>query len=394
MDISVDTYYRRASHLTEVGRWREAIKEAVMCLAIEPSHYNALCTISRSYYELGEMEKALEFAGKAIAADPTQEWAYRLQSAVYSKKNKKKKRLETALEAIKQEPESTLALQNLTFAQLSGKKFKEARQTAEKLRSLAPDSAESHRTMGYVEYNDYQFAAAEEHFRSALKIEATDYDSLNMLGETLMKRYEGTGSFAIKKQLLNEAIDCFRQAIVLSPAMDDAKKNLREAHVKSIASTPVFLVPLAYSVLLLILLFANRKSNDPFRPELLDLADKPFEVAALYWICGLSSMLTFYWVAAVVAARGISELNRKMIDLVENPTRTAVFCGKFVFGFWLLISAYPLCLVIWKLVTLNFSLFSALNILDWTMLLLHLIAFGLNCFLMRPYILEQKTEQR
>ena len=89
MNEFAETYYQRASHLAEISRWQESIKEAGMCLAIEPSHYQALCTISRAYYHLGEMEKALEFAGKAIETDPAQEWAYRLQSAVYSKKNKK-----------------------------------------------------------------------------------------------------------------------------------------------------------------------------------------------------------------------------------------------------------------------------------------------------------------
>lgn len=386
MNEFADTYYQRASHLSDVGRWKEAIKEAGMCLAIQPSHYRALCTISRCHYELGELGKALEYAEKAIAADPTQEWAYRLQSAVYSKKDKKKKRLETALQAIKQEPESILALQNLTYAQLNHRKFKEARQTAEKLRQISPDSVESHKTFGYVEFNDSKFVEAEENFRRALKIESSDYNSLNMLGETLIKRYEKTGSFKTKKELLNEAIDCFRQALTINPTFSEAKQNLRQVQLKSIASTPILLLPLAYSIFLLIVLFLNRESSRSFRPEIFNLDNKLTEVAALYWVSGLCTMFSFYGVAATYAHKGISEANRKMLALVDKTTLT----GRLAMVIWLIVSTYPLILIIWKLATLNFDFFTLLTIFDWFMFLIGLAALIINVFVMMPFITARK----
>jgi tetratricopeptide (TPR) repeat protein len=381
MNEFADTYYQRASHLADIGRWPEAIKEAGMCLAIEPSHYRALCTISWSHYELGDHKKALEFAEKAIQTDPTQEWAYRLQSAVYSKKNKKKKRLNTALEAVRQEPESTLALQNLTYAQLSQRKFKEARQTAERLRRLAPDTADTHQTFGYVEFNDGKFAEAEESFRRALKIEATDYDSLNMLGETLMKRYEKTHSYKIKRQLLNEAIDCFRQAIVLSPTLQEAKKNLSDANLKSLASHPFSIIPLSLSLFMLVMIIINRTKARAFRPEFLNFDEKLPELKAIYIISGICLMLALFGLAAVFAQRGISDPNKKILEINDQTN----WAGKIGLGLMFLVSAFPFYLIIWKIMTNDFQTFAVYTLFDWCALGTGIFGTFLMFFLIVSY---------
>ncbi len=147
MSEFANTYYQRATHLSEIGRWQEAIREANFCLAIEPNHYSALCIISRCQYALNEFDKSSEYAERAIGIDPTQEWAYRLQASVYLKRKKLKKAFQFAQEAVKATPHQIYPLKTLASIQLELKKFKDAQKTAEIMRSKAPDSFETHEIM-------------------------------------------------------------------------------------------------------------------------------------------------------------------------------------------------------------------------------------------------------
>ncbi len=374
MDEAAELHYQRANQLSELERWRDSIIEATKCLAIEPQHYRALCNISRCHIELGDDEKSLQYAQKAIQADPTQEWAYRLQSIVYSKKNNKKKRLESALEAVKQEPESVFALQTLAYTQLQRKKYKEATQTAEKIRELAPDSVEARKTLGYVEFSKGNLTAAETNFRCSLKIEANDYDSLNSLGEVLLERFYKTSDFQTKRQILNEAIDCFRQAVAINPTKSEAKENLKKANLNSLSGSIFIIFPLLISVVLLITLVLNTNAYAQFRPDFLNIKDKSPEILLLYVFSWLSFLITAWAVTAAKAQETLTEANRNILEAVEKPN----IYGKFAVAFWLLISSYPLIFIIWKLVTFDFESFYLFKWLDWITLLIGLIALFLN----------------
>jgi tetratricopeptide (TPR) repeat protein len=391
MNEFADQHYQRALHLSDIGRWKEAIIEAMKCLANEPQHYRALCTISRCHYQLGDAKKALEFAGKAIEADPTQEWAYRLQSAVYSQKNKPKKRIEAALEAVKQEPESILALQSLAYAQMARTKFKDALQTAEKVRQLAPDSIEAHKTLGYAEFNLENFAAAEENFRRALQIQADDDDTLNMLGETLLKKAEKTFSSKNRKPLISEAVNCFRQALVINPHSADARKNLQNARLRNAAESPFFRVAIAYNLLLLVFFALHHKSWRSYLPEMFNLINKSLEISALYWITGLSLLIVLYAIAGRESEKKLPEKDRRLFELVDKPT----VIGKLAAGFWLIISAYPIYLLVWQIISLNFATFGAFTFFDWVTFLTGLILLGVYVVLIIPYLFgKSKTVNR
>jgi tetratricopeptide (TPR) repeat protein len=323
---------------------------------------------------------------KSHRSSPPQEWAYRLQSCVYSQKNNKKKRLQHALEAVKQEPESVLALQALAYAQLHRKKYKEATATAKKIREIAPDSADTHKTCGYVEFSKGNLVEAEEYFRRALKIEANDYNSLNTLGEVLLEKFYKTSDYKMKRQIINEAIDCFRQAIAINPILPEAKENLKKANFNSLSGSQFIILPLLISVAFLITLVLNSNAYVQYRPEFLNIKDKPPEILLLYVFSWLGILIASLGITVVKAQDNLTETNQNILKIIDKPT---IF-EKLAVGFWLLVSTYPLIFILWKLLTFDFESFYLFKALDWITLSVGVIAFFLNRKLIAPYLPAKK----
>jgi tetratricopeptide (TPR) repeat protein len=387
MNEAEHLHYQRAHELSELNRWQDSILESQKCLSIDPHHYQALCNISRCYLELEDYEKTLEFAQKAIEADPTQEWAYRLQACVYNRKNKTKKHYQQALEAVKREPESVLALQTLAYAQLQRHKFNDATQTAEKIRRLAPDSVESHKTLGYVEFSKGNLVQAEEHFRRALKVEAIDYDALNLLGKVLIERHQKTTTYELKPQILNEAIDCFRQAVAIDPNRAEAKENLKKAHFNSLSSSLYIILPVIISIFLLICLVLNSKAYAQYRPEFLNVDGKKPELFILFYCSWISILFTAWGIAGFKGEEKLTETNKDVLEKVQDNNHYA----KLLIVFWLLFCTYPLIFLIWKLVVFDFRIFYIFNLLDWITLGGGLVALGLNTTLIIPHLFKKES---
>lgn len=375
-------HLERAEALCEIERWHEAIHELGKALADEPHNYRALCHLSRCHIQLKEYDRALMFAQKAIEIDPTQEWAFRLQSSVYEHKKDRKKSFKAAQEAVKQEPQSTYALQTLAYSQMRRGKHNDAEQTAIKIRQIAPDSVEAHKTMGYVEFNKGNFEQAEINFKRALKLEATNYDSLNMLGETLLKRFDTVNGYKTRRKWLVEAMDCFRQAILTDPNRHEAKNNLKNANFKSLVTNPAILLPVSVSLLIIIVPVMNSKLPPELVPDLLKLDNKPPELLALLVISWLSLVAALYIIAARISHNSLTENHRKFIEIIEKTPVS----GKIAAGFMLFFSSYPVLFPIVSLFTFDFEIFSRFNLLDWLTLFSGLTAFVINSILFLRYL--------
>jgi tetratricopeptide (TPR) repeat protein len=389
MNDFADQHYQRALHLSDIGRWKEAIVEATKCLANEPQHYRALCTISRCHFELGDEKQALEFAGKAIKVDPTQEWAYRLQSIIYNQENKRRKGLKSALEAVKQDPESVLALQALAMSQLMQQDCKDAINTAEKIRTLEPDSADTYKTLGYVNSYNGNLIEAENYFQNALKIEPSDYEALNCLGEVLLEKYKKNLNSNVKQQIINEAIDCFRRAVAINPTSSTAKDNLRKASgLNSILGGILVIFPLLWTTIGGIALVLNTNGYKWLRPESLNINDRPFEIFFLYFASWIAMCIASWALVSVKAMSNLTETNQKTVEIIEKPNLKL----KLLYGFWLIIFCYPPIFIIWKLLAGDFQAFYSLKILDWIMLLIGIIAMALNYFFLVPSLFGKNSK--
>jgi tetratricopeptide (TPR) repeat protein len=229
MTEPADLHYQRALRLSEIERWREAIKEAQKCLSIEPNHYRAFCMISRCYLAVEDYPKSLEFAERAIASNPHQEWAYRLQTHVFRKKKKFKKALKSAEECVKADSQGIYPLNNLAGVQLDLKKVNNAAKTAELMRSISPDSFETHEMMGYVALHKSKIKDALVHFERALKISPESAETLGIYAWTLYAKAEKTGAGRKKRELLKNAIDVFELSLQVNPNSVSTKANLKRA---------------------------------------------------------------------------------------------------------------------------------------------------------------------
>jgi tetratricopeptide (TPR) repeat protein len=384
MNEFAENHCQKAVHLTEIKRWQEAIREANLCLAIDPSHYSALCLIANCLLELGEIDKALQFTQKAISSDPHQEWAYRLQSVVYYEKNDKKKQFETALSAANKDPESVAALQSLAFAQFHLNKLKDSRNTVEKIRRLAPDSAQVHTICGIVEIFSRNPDEAEKYFRHALKLEPANYEALNALGEFLLGKYIGSGNFEERKKLLNEATDCFRQAVIINPQMPAAKNNLTRAKTLSGSSGIFILAPFLALFSVLIVGTLNTKGYQSFRPEFLNIEDKPVELQILFCLTGIGILITSFMMAVIGGEANLSENNKTVIEINEGVD----YKEKLTAILWLSLSAYPLILIVWKTFT-DTAIFKTFQVFDWFTISVGIAAMLYNFFVIKPYLFKR-----
>ena len=384
MNEAAENYYQKAVYLTEIKRWQEAIREANLCLSIDPSHYSALCLIANCLLELQEIDKAFQFTQKAINSDPHQEWAYRLQSFVYYEKNDKKKHFEAALSAANKDPESVPALQTLAFAQFHLNKLNDSRNTVEKIRRLAPDSAQVHTISGIVEVFSRNPDEAEKYFRHALKLEPANYEALNALGEFLLGKYIGSGNFEERKKLLNEATDCFRQAVIINPQMSAAKNNLSRAKTLSGSTGLFILAPFLTTFCVLIVLVLNTKGYQSFCPESLNIDNKPVELQILYYLSGIGILITSWMIAVIGGEKSFSENNKPVIEINEKVDSTE----QFIAIFWLSLSAYPLILIVWKTFT-DRAIFKTFQTFDWFTILVGIAAMLYNFLVIKPYLFKR-----
>src|SRR5262249_35828764 len=95
---------QRARMLMDVARWREALHELNLALAINPSNYNALCNAANCHLQLKEFQAALDRTKAAIEAEPEAEWAYRLRSMIFTENGEPKRALEAAHTCVEKAP--------------------------------------------------------------------------------------------------------------------------------------------------------------------------------------------------------------------------------------------------------------------------------------------------
>ena len=76
-DDSADAV-RRAEHLLQINRPREALRALATTLAHEPDNADALCLGAQAEMALDDFEQARDLASRAAAAAPSAEWPMRL----------------------------------------------------------------------------------------------------------------------------------------------------------------------------------------------------------------------------------------------------------------------------------------------------------------------------
>ena len=234
MNENSEKLLEKATYLTEIERWNEAIPLLIKVIAQNPDHFHANCMLALCYHSLKDFENALLFAEKAVSVAPDEEWGHRLRSIVLTEQGKNKEALKAAEETARLAPYEPFALQVLANAYLGVNKPQKAQETAEKMRETAPESEYSFFTLGNVYIargNNYE---AETCFREALRLNPNFADARNNLGVAILRQKENESTFYKSSQLSlfqteekDEVHTHFSEAIKLEPGNKVAAENLR-----------------------------------------------------------------------------------------------------------------------------------------------------------------------
>ncbi len=224
----VEKFAEQARALISVGKYREALPLLFKALECAPKNPRLLCLITQAFDSLDEWDEAEKYADEAIAAAPDEEWGHRLRGLALRAKGDHISALAAMQEALRLAPREKFVLNTLVQAYLSVDDTEQAHRAAESLIATAPDWADSYIAMALVAMEEGDWEEAEQHCRKALSLAPLSYLAMNNLGLTL--RHQAR---------IEDAIDCFHQAVKLDPENAVARDNLKDAVTSYLESEPL-----------------------------------------------------------------------------------------------------------------------------------------------------------
>ena len=238
---SLDTLILRAQALSDLERWREALKPLHQALVVDPENVEVLCNLSLAWLQLEDFDQALARADSAVRIEPSNEWGHRLRGTALLRLGRKSEALAAAKEAVRLAPHLWHSFYLLAETQIVNLRINEARRSALRAREIAPENPESHIVLSMVAMESRAWPEAEEYLRKALSLNPTSYVVFNNLGVCLLKQ---------KRE--REAVEMFRQASRANPAGKVARNNLKISFAKYPVPVRILLLvlsPLMISVI-------------------------------------------------------------------------------------------------------------------------------------------------
>lgn len=203
----------RAEAAIRLRRWEEALREAGVLLAADPSDSTGYAMLARAQLGRRQFAEALKAADEGLRRSPEREWLHRLRAHGLIALQRYGEGLAAADECVRLLPDACEphlvrgeALQKL-------KRHADAEEELLRARELNADDFEPHRALGDL-WLEKDPQRAEEHYRAALRIDATHAGVLNNLGAALARQ---------KRR--DEAALAYKAAILADPALGVAKRN-------------------------------------------------------------------------------------------------------------------------------------------------------------------------
>jgi tetratricopeptide (TPR) repeat protein len=238
-----DKLIQQAQALFEIDRPREALPLLTQALSLTPENAQVLGWMTCCFIHLGDKQRAFQYAEATIKADPLDEWGYRLCSIILRQMGKNKKALAAAQRAVELAPEDGYTLLEYSNALASNKKYQEALGVAEKLRGLWPEKSAAHALLGHIFFLQKRWSDAEQHLRTAIRLDPNSYLALNNLGLVLIE--QSVRKFWRAKDartLREEGLAFLERAVKLSPHEELARANVRHSIMRIEALNPVFIL--------------------------------------------------------------------------------------------------------------------------------------------------------
>ncbi|HPN64463.1 MAG TPA: tetratricopeptide repeat protein [Candidatus Goldiibacteriota bacterium] len=245
-----ETYYNLGNALSYTGEYQESLKLLSRALELNPEHLLARNLMGVIYKNTGEYDKAEEVFKKALEKYPNYaEIRNNLGETLYKKGFYEEAEAELK-KAVQINKEYALAYYNLSFVYGELSKDEEAQMCYNRAVELNPSFVQSNKTL-VIEHFDEK-SQKREKFVESMNEDRKEEAYYNLARVNKMKGYTDDaireikkaishnganpayynffGELLIKKHLLSDAIEVFKQTLKIDPEMADAKVNIAVAY--------------------------------------------------------------------------------------------------------------------------------------------------------------------
>ncbi len=203
-----DQLLQRGSHLLELNRPGEAVKEFQRALALVPDDSITLCYLAYAFLKLKQPDETLDYAKRAIAADPNNEWPFRIVAHAHLEKDNRKSAYQAATRAVQLSPEDALSLTLLGDCALALGRNEEVRILGELVRRQAPEETYGYHLLGNLAEVEDKIPEAAAHFEKLLELEPSNVEALDALAR-MRNRHNKFG----------ESVSLLRGALSVDPTL-------------------------------------------------------------------------------------------------------------------------------------------------------------------------------
>jgi tetratricopeptide (TPR) repeat protein len=216
-----DAHDRLATLYTEERRFEEAIRHAQEALRCDPSNVLSICNLGSLYASTGKKSEAREQFQKALVLDPEAPVVH-FNLGILLERADWEAAVAEYEETLRIEPTFWMAHQRLARMYMDRELNERALAHLEEVREIHPDYMEAQLRYGVVLGLLERFEASLEHFRWLRE----EYPDESSIPENLANSLRKYGSDLLQQGQVKQAIEHFREALVLQPKAADAARSL------------------------------------------------------------------------------------------------------------------------------------------------------------------------
>jgi serine/threonine-protein kinase len=210
--------YLRRAEITSDATWRDRAETSCrIAIALDPLAPEAILTMGRVMVANGRARESTTILDRALHLDPTNVEIKLWLSRAHEMAGGLEEATRYACEACQDHPEQWAVHDRKAVLDYRGLRFEEAAQHWQKVIELTPDNARAHAKLGATRFQLGDLDGAEKSYRAALDV------------QRFPEAITGLGSMLFFQGRMREAIECCREAVVLSPGSWRLWGNLADA---------------------------------------------------------------------------------------------------------------------------------------------------------------------
>ncbi len=218
---SSKVYCLRGEALLEKGKCKEAVRDYLKAVGLQPELDQAYIGLGKAYQELGKVQEAIAAYRKALELNKYLPEVHNWLGIAYLGTGEIDQAFSHFQQALALKPDFAEALNNLGLVHKKENRVGEARKCFEQAVRLAPGFAAAYYNLGNLCQACNQPEQAVSYYQQALKIDPRAPQNWNNLGYVKLLQND-----------LDEALECFRKALEINPDYTEARHNMGNALVR------------------------------------------------------------------------------------------------------------------------------------------------------------------